>query len=399
MSDKKSAFNNIKAQLSDGSTRIKYFGGIIICIVGSIVGYMVFKNAGTKSATVPSQVAPMPNNYQGANTANPQISPEYNKLLQSQNASAAAQASATGGSAVPVIRHTVDQGPIAQAQASAPVAQAVDKATLKQQEQAAAYKRYEDELAARQAEIATKSAAMKSQINLLVTAWQPQIHTTTAVRALASTSNTANARSATGSTENTQSTKATQTGRTVARAGDATFAQLNTAINTDEPGPIFATILQGSLKGAKLIGKTEVTTNAQKAGLHFNLMSIPGESSSISIDAWAIDPETARTAVGDADNHYLLRYSAMFASSFLSGFGAALLKGGQDQQLVSSTTGNVVQTNAYSMQQMMLNGVANVGNTMSSNMSSVINRPTTITVPSGIGIGIVFVADATVKKE
>ena len=62
--------------------------------------------------------------------------------------------------------------------------------------------------------------------------------------------------------------------------------------------------------------------------LNFSLLSIPQIINSVSISAVAIDPYTAHTALsGDVNNHYLLRYGSLFASSFLQGYAQAETSG------------------------------------------------------------------------
>ena len=73
---------------------------------------------------------------------------------------------------------------------------------------------------------------------------------------------------------------------------------MDTSVNSDEQGPVLATIVSGKLKGAKLIGSfSGPSQNSDKITLSFNTMTIPGGSGSISINAYAIDPNTARTAL------------------------------------------------------------------------------------------------------
>ncbi|KAG0163816.1 hypothetical protein DFQ30_010924 [Apophysomyces sp. BC1015] len=241
---------------------------------------------------------------------------------------------------------------------------------------------------------------MAKQVELLITAWQPKDHQSFAVCVQATASTAAAPGNAAGQQlastgASAVTTAATPGGRTVVRAGDPpAFAILNTAVNTDEPGPVTATIVSGALNGTRLMGKVEVGQNAQKAGLHFTVASIPGQQNSVAVDAWAIDPKTARSALAsDVDNHYLLRYGTFFASSFLGGFGDALLKGGQGQHLIASPSGTVVQTDSYSNKQLVLAGVGNVGKQAGTNMANIINRPATITIDAEIGIGILFMAD------
>ncbi|WP_426741273.1 TrbI/VirB10 family protein, partial [Pseudomonas aeruginosa] len=75
---------------------------------------------------------------------------------------------------------------------------------------------------------------------------------------------------------------------------------------------------------SKLIGSFNLPSNADKMVITFNTMSVPGAEKTISISAYAIDPNTARTALSSRTNHhYLMRYGSLFASSFLQGFGNA----------------------------------------------------------------------------
>lgn len=397
--EKSSRIANIKAQLGDGSTRIRYFGGLAVCILAAVIGYLSFRSSTAAPSGEPSQVANVPNvgdQRQPDSKGMPQATPAYDNLLAKQNASDAASARANGDSSLPVMRPGVEQKPEPSTMvASAPVTQVPQQ---QPSQDAAAYQQYQAELQNRQQAIASRVAAMKGQVNLLISSWQPKDHATMPIRDVAKDATSGGAVAAGNSSSQQATIASAQTGRTAARAGDVSYAVLDTAVNTDEPGPITATIVQGELKGTKILGKAEVGQNAQKAGLHFTMASIPGQASSITIDAWAIDPQTARTAMAsDVDNHYFLRYGALFASSFLSGFGDALLKGGQSQQLVASPSGTVVQTDAYSTKQLVQIGIANVGKAAGTNMAGVVNRPATITINAGIGMGILFMNDVAVK--
>lgn len=407
--EKAGRWSNIKSQLGDGSVRIRYFGGLAVCLVAAIVGYLLFSRSTSAKMADPSQVTTVPDvagQHRNAPSNDMQkATPAYDNLLAHENAVTAAQAKQAGDSAVPVIRSGIEQRSAASAAqaASASATQAEPPPAQTSAADAAAYQQYQEEAKRREQEIVARKAVMSKQVELLVTAWQPKDHQSLAVRVQATASTTAPGNAAgqqlasTGA--NTVTTAATSGGRTVVRAGDPpAFAVLNTAVNTDEPGPVTATIVSGALNGTRLMGKVEVGQNAQKAGLHFTVASIPGQQNSVAIDAWAIDPQTARSALAsDVDNHYLLRYGTFFASSFLGGFGDALLKGGQGQHLIASPSGTVVQTDAYSNKQLVLAGVGNVGKQAGTNMANIMNRPATITIDAEIGIGILFMADVTLK--
>ena len=179
--------------------------------------------------------------------------------------------------------------------------------------------------------------------------------------------------------------------------GDILFAVIDTSVNSDEPGPILATIVSGPLTGAKLIGSFNLPANADKMVISFNTLSIPGAAGSMSIHAFAIDPNTARSALSSETNHhYLERYSALFASTFLEGFGNAFQSadttitiggtGGTTDTTVANGIGRSVMENAVI-------GLATVGKAWGQLAQQGMSRPTTVQVYSGTGVGVLFTQD------
>lgn len=186
----------------------------------------------------------------------------------------------------------------------------------------------------------------------------------------------------------------------IIKTGDIMFAVLDTSVNSDEPGPILATIVTGKLKGAKLIGSFNLPSNADKMVITFNTMSVSGAAKTISISAYAIDPNTARTALASRTNHhYLMRYGSLFASSFLQGFGNAFQSanttitiggtGGGNNITVANGVGRSTLENAVI-------GLATVGKAWSQQAQQLFNTPTTVEVYSGTGLGILFTQDVTI---
>ncbi len=179
------------------------------------------------------------------------------------------------------------------------------------------------------------------------------------------------------------------------KAGTIMFAVLDTAINSDEPGPILATIVSGDFKGTKLIGSFQLPSNAARMVITFNTMSVPSVGKTFGINAVAIDPETARTALASSvDRHILLRYGSLFASAFLEGFGNAFksagttitIGGANGATTVSNDVGRSTKENAVI-------ALAQVGQGWGNVLAPVFNTPTTVQVYAGTGIGILFTAD------
>jgi intracellular multiplication protein IcmE len=187
------------------------------------------------------------------------------------------------------------------------------------------------------------------------------------------------------------------------KTGDILFAIVDTAVNSDEPGPILATITTGVLKGSKIIGTFNANTNADKMTLTFTTLSIPGVSKTIGISAYAIDPNTGRTALSSSTNHhYLERYGALFASTFLEGFGNAF----QSSDTTITIGGNGASTNTTvqngigrSLTDNAVIGLATLGKAWGQQAQRNMNVPTTIQIYSGTAIGILFLQDVKIAQK
>ena len=182
------------------------------------------------------------------------------------------------------------------------------------------------------------------------------------------------------------------------RAGDITFAILDTAINTDEPGPIMATVVSGPFHGAKLLGTLgTLSGERQKVTLNFNSMSLPDAKTSVPVTAVAIDPDTARTALSSyTNNHILLRYGSLFASSFMKGYADAISERGTTvtANAAGDTTVNSVPLDG---REQVLVAIGELGNNWSTEAKRSFNRKPTIHVYSGTNMAILFTQNFVVK--
>ena len=185
----------------------------------------------------------------------------------------------------------------------------------------------------------------------------------------------------------------------VIKTGDILFAVLDTSVNSDEPGPILATIVSGRLKGSKLIGSFNLPSNADKMVITFNTLSMLGVEKTLSINAYAIDPDTARTALSSRTNHhYLMKYGSLFASTFMAGFSSAIqssdtiISVGGTGGTTTTTVQNGVDRSALDN---ALIGLGEVGKAWAQDAQKNMNRPTTVELFSGTGLGILFTQDVT----
>lgn len=189
-------------------------------------------------------------------------------------------------------------------------------------------------------------------------------------------------------------------GQLIVKTGDVMFGVIDTSVNSDEPGPILATIVSGKLKGGKLIGSFNLPSNADKMVITFNTLSMPGIARTISVQAYAIDPNTARTALSSVTNHhYLQRYGSLFASTFLEGFGNAFQAA--DTTISIGGTGGVTNTTVQSgigrsILENAVIGLATLGKAWGQFAQQQMNRPTTVEVCSGTGVGLLFTQDVVV---
>jgi intracellular multiplication protein IcmE len=178
------------------------------------------------------------------------------------------------------------------------------------------------------------------------------------------------------------------------KTGDILFAVIDTSVNSDEPSPILATIVSGALKGSKLIGSFNLPSHSDKMVISFTTLSVPGQSKTVSINAYAIDPETGRTALSSETNHhYLQRYGSLFASTFIEGFGNAFQSA--DTTITIGGTGGTTDTTVQngigrSLMENAVIGLATVGKAWGQYAQQGMSRPTTVMVYSGTGIGVLF---------
>lgn len=182
-------------------------------------------------------------------------------------------------------------------------------------------------------------------------------------------------------------------GSTIIKAGAVLYAVLDTAVDSDYPDtPVMATLVSGDYKGAKLLGSIKTVKNGQRVMLVFNLMTMDAWPTGVTVNAFAIDPDSARSAVATSvDNHYMLRYGSLFASSFLQGLGQAVQESGTT---VSSDTGVVTQSTAnLNTQETILVALGQVGQSASGEVAKLQGTPPTVKVKAGIGIGVLFMAD------
>lgn len=252
-----------------------------------------------------------------------------------------------------------------------------------------------------QQQLQQSQQAMQTQAQQLIASWSksgsgaPQVYVASSVNVTKTPQEAAQEQAAAA---------AANPSSPVVKAGDIVFAVLTTGVNSDEPSPVMATIMSGPLKGAKLVGSIQPavtlpgTNGPTKVVLNFNLLNIPSSPSSVAINAVAIDPDTARTALAsDVDHHYLSRYGSVFAAAFLQGYGQAVQQSGT--QVMVGPLGNTnISTGSLSGVEEVTAGLGQVGQQWGSQLNQALSRQNTVIVNAGISIGILFMQDVTLNN-
>jgi intracellular multiplication protein IcmE len=182
----------------------------------------------------------------------------------------------------------------------------------------------------------------------------------------------------------------------VMKAGSIIFAVLDTGINSDEPGPIMATVTESKLKGSKVLG--EFKRAEKRVVLQFSVMSVPQLDHSISINAYGIDPEIGRIAMASSvDNHYMYRYGTYFAASFIGGLGDAI-QNSKSTIITNVWGGTTQQFSDLSVTEKIFAALGEVGQKFSDVLKKDIDMPPTVRVKTGSGIGLLLMSDLTIPQ-
>lgn len=391
---------NVKAQLGNPRTRLVFFGTFALIFVVMVVAWLIFvRKSNSAEQQLASAVAAPPQAQSSAGTPDQQTSAEYDRLVAQNNAKMAEEALNSGGSAIPAPRAgaaasdiQIGPQPIASNPTTSPNPSAApppETATSQQQADQARQQAYEQA-------VQQRMQAMAKQMGSLQKYWTVQPHVSERLAPQPAQQQTSQA----GASASSNTVATVKKANADIRAGDVKYAQLDTGVNTDDPdapGQVMATIHEsGKFRGARLFGKLEQGDQYSKTvGFHFTRMSVTGESVERTIDAWAIDPNTSRPAMAsEVNNHYLSRGASIFIGSFLEGYSEGLLKGGQNQSVVTNGNSVTVQTDAYTNKQLVEIGVGNVGKRVASGIGQAANRPKTILVDRGLDMGIWFIQES-----
>lgn len=126
---------------------------------------------------------------------------------------------------------------------------------------------------------------------------------------------------------------------TLAFPGDVVPAHLMFNANTDQPGPVKATIMAGPLKGATVMGT--LTRKGYRAVAQFNTLILPDRSAALPIQAVNFDPVANEVGGADSVNkHLIVKWGVQPLMNALAAIGNVWV----DAQKSTTTTSNDTST-------------------------------------------------------
>lgn len=188
-------------------------------------------------------------------------------------------------------------------------------------------------------------------------------------------------------------------------AGTFLYGVVINQINSDFKTPVIAEIQMGKYRGAKVFGEFTVRDKwIDGISIEFNKMIWKGIT--FTIHAIAVNADYLPNLYDDIDHHYLQRFSGLIAGATFGAIqGAAQpYQGKNTPTVIVGSSGSQTQVytppDAKQIAFSAAGGAAtNISGQLQPAFTSLWNRPTTVTINRGHGIGILFTDTAEIKSE
>lgn len=176
--------------------------------------------------------------------------------------------------------------------------------------------------------------------------------------------------------------------------GELFYGVLQIGVNTDEPSPVRAVIVEkGPLEGSVLVAR-EATRSGEVAIITFDAISVGGKSHSMT--AVALDPDTMRSGLADSvDKHTFERYTKLFMAAFIDGY-ASSMTGGQTITNTDGSTSTIVDALPSASDQALV-GLGKVGETFVPIFEREFDRPPTVRVENNRPILLMFMSPLEIE--
>lgn len=369
----------------------------IVLVVGIAIVAGTYKLTGN-TRTPGSKVTQAPQNQ--SITPGGKANPEYNHLVDQQNQQGAKAATQKGQSFVPTVAGSSSDG----ISLSVPPAIAQNNPTPKHKPPKPAdvnvklapapkVTRTQADPRQRATQVSNNSPTM-AELRQLMRQWSPPAQQVVVYQYKQKAGNGTSSSRATAGTS-TRSAHAPAAGAKPAaagpRPGDVYYAVMDTALDSDQPGPAMATIVSGKYKGARLLGGFKRRKSALV--VQFSQM-IPPAGKPEKIKAYAVNTSTTRTSVATAVNHhYLARWGGLLAASFMEGFGQAVQQSGSTVvTTVGSGGGSTLVANpSRTAGAEAVQALGTVGQKAGQQIQRTFNEPPTVKVAAGTAIDVLVI--------
>lgn len=177
------------------------------------------------------------------------------------------------------------------------------------------------------------------------------------------------------------------------RPGDQMYAAMDIKLNSDAPGPVAAEVIAGENRGAKLLGSFD--RQRESLVVKFSQFVPADEGDPVSIEAYAVSPETESTAVAShVNNHTLSRWGGLIAARFAEGYGDALRRDGSTVATNIGTGGAsaIIQNANQDAGKNALQALGSVGQAVGDQLEKNFDRPPTVTLAAGETIGVLVIS-------
>ncbi|GGF92582.1 MULTISPECIES: DotG/IcmE/VirB10 family protein [Cysteiniphilum] len=188
-------------------------------------------------------------------------------------------------------------------------------------------------------------------------------------------------------------------------AGTTLYGVIINQINSDFETPVIAEIQMGKYRGAKVFGKFTVRDKwIDGISIEFNKMIWKGIT--FTIHAIAVNADYLPNLYDDIDHHYLQRFSGLIAGATFGAIqGAAQpYQGKNTPTVIVGSSGS--QTQIYTppdAKQIAFSAAGGAATSIAGQLQPVFtslwDRPTTVTVNRGHGIGILFTETSEIKVK
>jgi type IV secretory pathway VirB10-like protein len=175
------------------------------------------------------------------------------------------------------------------------------------------------------------------------------------------------------------------------KVGDVLYAVVSTALNSDIPSPVMATVVEGRLKGAKVLGAFQLT--GERVLLSFDRL-ITKDGVLMGIRGVGVDPDTSEATVKSRVNtHFWERWGSLIGASFIEGLGRAA--GRKNTRVYVNDNSVVEDGTSRTMSDITLESMEKVGQRAANQVERGFDRLPTVTVEAGEHVGVLILEAET----